>query len=137
MISGMPALGIPFDISKLEGYGQECWGIFLRCTVPLRLRSVLLFHGDTSRTLSDRENVFCIAIHSVDKDIIDEIKTHVSKCEEFKKVYAIPNFVEDQDCTLEPLPEAGRINNMGNLEKGPLLYCKMLSKQCRDKNEPR
>ena len=118
MIPGMPALGIRFDISKLEGYGQECWEIFLRCTAPLRLRSVLLFHGDTSGTLSDRENVFCIAIQSVDKNIIAEIKAHVSKCEEFKKVCAIPNLVEDQECTSEPLPEAGRINNTGNLEKG-------------------
>ena len=117
MIPNMPALGIRFDVNKLDNYGQECWEIFLQCTASLNLKSILLFHGDTANT-PDIENVFCIAVQSVDGNVIESIKKAISECDKFVDVCAEPKFVEGRDCLSEPLPEAGKINNAGCLEQG-------------------
>lgn len=119
MIPNMPALGIRFDIAKVdsidnsEGYGIESWKHFWRIINIKTLNSVFLFEGDTDAT-PDRENVFCIAIQSVNQSLLSEIKNNFYVNNDFHKVSAVPKFVEGNLVIREPLPDAGKVDSNGN-----------------------
>jgi hypothetical protein len=118
MIPGMPILGIRFDIDKLASgaYGIAAWKIFWRAVKIGKLGPMLLFEGDTSTTLNGRENVYCIAIQSIDPGVLDAVKNALEENKEFSRVASTPKFVEGEEVIYEPLPEAGRIDASGTLE---------------------
>jgi len=119
MIPNMAALGIRFDIDKIESgtYGFECWKVFWRSIDIKKISSALLFEGDTAAT-PDSENVFCIAIQSINANILRAIREALEQSAEFQKVAASPKFVEGNAVVGEPLPDAGRVNAAGNLIGG-------------------
>jgi hypothetical protein len=117
MVPGIPTLGIRFDIEKVAGgsYGFEAWKIFWGAIDPEAIRSSILFEGDTDATLRGRESVFCIAIQCAESKEIERVKAVFSQDEKFGQVAAWPRFAEGNACAFEPLPDAGRIDAMGNL----------------------
>jgi hypothetical protein len=117
MIPNMPTIGARFDIEKAGGgyYGFTCWKIVWQAINPEDIGVASLYEGDTNATLNGRENVFCIAIQSLDSGAIGRIKSALSQSEAFKQVCASPMFVEGSACAAEPLPDAGRIDAQGNL----------------------
>ena len=117
MIPNMPALGIRFDIDKVESgsYGIECWKMFWRAVDVQRLVGALLFEGDTAATLNGRENVYCIAVQSFNRAVLSEIQAALEQSAEFQKVAASPKFIEDHRVAVEPLPQAGQVDSAGNL----------------------
>lgn len=117
MLAFMPTLGIRFDIGKLASaaYGIASWKILWQVVDPQNLPGTLLFEGDTNDTLSGRENVFCIAVQSMDRSVIQSIRKALDQHEEFQRVAAWPPFVEDLAVVNEPLPDAGRIDAFGEL----------------------
>ena len=117
MIPNTPAIGIRFDIGKVDSgkYGLDCWKIFWRAVDPETIKGTLLFGGGTGATLSGREYVFCIAIQTTEESVLKAIKDALSASEEFKKVCASPMFIEGASAAAEPLPDAGRIDLNGNL----------------------
>lgn len=117
MIPNMPALGIRFDIGKIESgmYGTECWKILWRAVEPPKLGGASLFEGDTEATLKGEEGVFLIAIHSTRTSLFDEVRAALEQSPEFDEVAASPRFVEDDGVVSEPLVGAGQIDSEGNL----------------------
>jgi hypothetical protein len=117
MIPNMPAQGIRFDIGKIESgaYGIECWKVFWRAVSIERLSGTLLFEGDTTATLNGRENVYCIAVQSINTTIFDEIRVALEQSTEFKRIAASPRFVESNYVVGEPLFDAGQVDSAGNL----------------------
>lgn len=117
MIPNMPALGIRFDIGKIESgaYGYECWKVFWRAVSIEKLSGALLFEGDTAATLNGREYVYCIAVQSINTTIFDEIQVALEQSTEFKRIAASPRFVKNNHVVGEPLPDAGRVDSAGNL----------------------
>ena len=115
MISGMPALGVRFDIDKLEStmYGIAAWKIFWQAVKIERLVPVLLFEGDTLSTLNRRENVYCIAVQSFDPRVLDAIRDALDENKEFARVASTPKFVEGREVISEPLCETGQIDASG------------------------
>jgi len=117
MILNMPTIGVRFDIEKAGGgyYGFTCWKVFWQAINPEEVGVASLYEGDTAATLNDREDVFCIAVQSLDSGAIAKIKTALTENEGFKRVCANPMFVEGSSCSAEPLPDAGRIDADGNI----------------------
>lgn len=117
MIPNMPTVGVRFDIEKAGGgyYGFICWKVFWQAINPEEIGVASLYEGDTAATLNDRENVFCLAVQSLDSGAIAKIKTALTRSDAFKQVCANPMFVEGSSCVAEPLPDAGRIDAEGNL----------------------
>jgi hypothetical protein len=117
MVPSMATVGVRFDIEKVNAgfYGSVCWQIFWRAILPEDLGPALLYEGDTSATLDGRENVFCIAVQSMDSGVTAKVKGALQRSEDFRKVCAEPMFAENQACVGEPLPDAGRIDATGNL----------------------
>ena len=118
MIPGMPALGIRFDIDKLESgaYGVAAWRIFWRAVdVEGLAGGTLLFEGDSAATLNGDENVFCIAVQSMDEGLLRQIRSTLEASDEFQSMASLPGFIEDVRVTVEPLPEAGRVDAAGDL----------------------
>jgi len=114
------SLGIRFDIDKIEskssglyGYGIESWKVFWQVIDSQRLKGATLLEGDTSATLSGRENVYCIAVQA-SNDTLNEIKTTLEQSSEFQQVAASVKFIEGGDLAGEPLMEAGQVDLMGN-----------------------
>ncbi|MFA5014169.1 MAG: hypothetical protein WC549_01325 [Actinomycetota bacterium] len=117
MISNMPGIGARFDIGKVGGgyYGFTCWKIFWQAINPEEIGVASLYEGDTVATLNGRENVFCIAVQSLDSSAIAKIKEALTRSEAFKQVCAAPMFFEGSSCAVGPLLDAGRIDAAGNL----------------------
>ncbi len=117
MIPNMPTIGIRFDIEKAGGsyYGFACWKVFWQAITPQEIGVASLCEGDTAATLNGRENVFCIAVQSLDSRATAKIKAALTQSEAFNRVCANPKFVEGSSCAAEPLPDAGRIDAEGNL----------------------
>jgi hypothetical protein len=117
MIRNMPTIGVRYDIDKAGAgyYGFACWKIFWQAINPEEIGVASLYEGDTAATLNDRENVFCIAVQSLDSGATAKIKAALTRSEAFKQVCANPMFVEGSSCAAEPLPDAGRIDAEGNL----------------------
>lgn len=111
MIYNMPALGIRFNITKVESraYGIECWKVFWRAVDVKKISSTLLFGGDTNVTLNGKEYVYCIAIRSFDTVILGEIRTALEQSTEFQKIAASPGFIENVLVAREHLIDAGRL----------------------------
>lgn len=116
-LPNLPTLGIRFDITKFDSasYGIECWKIFWRCAGTKLLRVALLYEGDTSVTLNGDESVFCIAVQTMDPHMLDLVRQSFLQSQEFQKTKASPEFIEHPLAQREPLPEAGRIDALGNL----------------------
>ncbi|MDD5542334.1 MAG: hypothetical protein PHX83_04100 [Acidobacteriia bacterium] len=117
MLAFMPTLGIRFDIGKVNSaaYGIACWRIFWEAIDPRNLPATLLFEGDTKGTLNGQENVFCIALQSMDRSAVESVRTALEHHDGFQKVAAWPPFGEDMAVVNEPLPDAGRIDAFGEL----------------------
>lgn len=77
MIPNMPTIGVRFDIEKAGGgyYGFACWKVFWQAITPHEIGVASLSEGDTAATLNGRENVFCIAVQSLDNRATAKIKT--------------------------------------------------------------
>lgn len=69
-------LGILFNVAELmpSTYRAEAWKIFMRTCDPQRLAGCTLYEGETTATLAHQENVFCIAIQTLDPQVIDYVK---------------------------------------------------------------
>ena len=120
MISGKPALGIRFDIGKIESvdYGTECWKVFWRAVDIGKVAGCELYEGDTRATLYSRENVYCLALQSADRSALERARAALEKDAGFEALAASPKFVEGVSVTGEPLPEAGRVDGDGKLVGG-------------------
>lgn len=114
----MFTLGILFDIEKMDNYGIDSWKIFFR-SVGIEnladLRDSYLYEGDTIKTLNKEENVYCIAVQSVSKSLLNRIREVLEQYGEYKSVAATPMFLEDERATMELLMDAGRIDFYGNV----------------------
>jgi len=117
MVLGMPALGVRFDIDKLEtrAYGIEAWKIFWRAVKLGSLGPALLFEGDTAATLNGNENVYCIAVQSTAPGVLDAVRGALDENKEFSRVASTPKFVEGGELIAEPLCYAGQIDASGAL----------------------
>ena len=118
MISTLPALGIRFDIGKVESaaYGVACWEVIWNAVRIDTLAGALLFEGDTSSTLVGSENVFCIAVQTPDERVLESIRRALEESADFGAVAATPAFNQGRSLFGEPLVEAGRIDSEGRLE---------------------
>jgi hypothetical protein len=69
-------LGILFSIDEIpsSNYRAEAWKIFMRTCDPKRLAGSTLYEGETSDSPGLEENIFCIAIQSLDQQVIDYVK---------------------------------------------------------------
>lgn len=117
MLSDVPTIGIRFDVDKVDSgsYGIACWKIFWTAIGPAQLPGAMLFEGDTTATMEDRENVFCIAIQCLDDSIIEQVKLALIESDAFRAVCARPRFVEGDQCAAEPLPLVDQIDCAGTL----------------------
>ncbi|MCK5163114.1 MAG: HEAT repeat domain-containing protein [Desulfobacula sp.] len=117
MIPNMPTIGVRFDIEKAGGsyYGLTCWKVFWQAINPEEIGVASLYAGDTATTLNGRENVFCIAVQSLDSGATEKVKAALAQSEAFNRVCANPMFVEGTSCAAEPLQDAGRIDAEENL----------------------
>jgi len=117
MIPNMPALGIRFNVRKIESgtYGVECWKIFWRSADIHKLGGVLLYEGDIAATLDGRENVYCIVVQSMNPQILEEIRASLKQSVEFQSIAALPQFGENNRVIRFPLSEAGKVDVAGNL----------------------
>lgn len=117
MIPHMKALGVRFDVEKLdsENYGFASWKMFWHLVKPDAIKGASLFEGDTADSLAGKENVFCIAIQSDDLRMLATVRAYLSESTEFALVAANPMFAEGKGITSEPLSEAGTIDSQGDL----------------------
>jgi hypothetical protein len=110
-----PALGLLFDVSKIEtgAYGIESWKIFWRAIdiTELFVKKLLLFEGD----LAADDNIYCIGVQALDQDVLTKIKRIMEKDEEYNKIAANPCFIEGSILYKEPLPSAGILEWPGKL----------------------
>ena len=114
MISDMPALGILFNIDKLEeegSYGKDAWIIFWKTIGTNGLSTIIeLWEGDTREM-----GVFCIGIQTFDAVILQQVRSKLQQSNEFNKFAATPNFIEGTSVIKEPLVHVGRMDSNGNL----------------------
>lgn len=117
MLPNLPGLGLRFDIQKVNSavYGAQCWKIFWSAVAPKEIPAILLFEGDTAATLNGIENVYCIAIQSLDPSLLLKIRSVFEHDPEFLRFAARPLFSESNQLIAEPLVEAGQIDSNGNL----------------------
>jgi len=119
MIPNLPILGIRFDIDKMysvddsTSYGCLAWLFFLKSIDIKKYQNLMFFEGDTNAT-PDRENVYCIAIQSVNQDSLNSIKLDFKESPFFTKIVANPSFIEGQQVFAEPLVDAGKIDSQGD-----------------------
>lgn len=115
MIPGLSALGIRFDIGKINSaaYGARCWKVFWNAVQPGSLKGSLLYEGDTAGTLDARENVYCIAVQNIRKDVLDLIRRSLERHPAFLAVAPERAFLTDEHVWNEPLVEAGRVDAAG------------------------
>jgi len=120
MVSGMPAIGVRFDVGKLDSacYGIAAWKVFWRALPAGDLKRSLLFEGDTAGTCAGRESVYCIALQNSDTAVLNKVRAALSESAAFKNVCGAPLFVDGRACTSEPLVEAGKIDDSGSLVGG-------------------
>jgi len=120
MIPGMRALGIRFDIDRIDAavYGFECWRIFWQSVDVNKLAGGHLFEGDTAGTLDGNENVFCIVVQLDNQDVLSEMRNNLERNAEFQRIAAYPEFDEGSELLREPLADAGRIDVSGKLVGG-------------------
>jgi hypothetical protein len=115
MIPAFPALGIRFDIGKIESanYGFECWKVLWKAVDLQSVRGVMFSEGDTMATLNGNENVFCIGAQVLDSVTLPAIRAALESSLEFRKVSASPAFVEGPGVLREPLVDTGRVDLLG------------------------
>jgi hypothetical protein len=123
----LPTLGIRFDIDKVlveedTSYGRHCWKVVWRAVdaACLRGREVMLFDGDTRKTLQGGQtNVFCTAMQCSDATVFDGVRTALEGSEHFCKLAASPMFLENADVVGEPLMFMGAIGSNGKFAPPP------------------
>ena len=115
-----PALGIRFDIDKVDSadYGTACWKVFWRAVDTARLAGATLYEGDSAATLGGRENVYCLAVQTVDGANLAAIRAALEADPGYLQVAAQPKFIEVAALAREPLPEAGQVDASGALSGG-------------------
>ena len=112
----MAVLGILFDIDALGSsqYGMAAYRILFNHLNQLQLRGARFRDGDTRATLSRRENVYCIAIESVDPAVIAHVAERLGSatdCGLFppeKRLLRDPAVIRS-----EPLVSSGAVNDQG------------------------
>jgi hypothetical protein len=89
MNASTPTLAIRFDIDALEKkhpdvcYGEAAWGIVVAAVdFPTTRGQCSLFEGDSL----NNEYVFCIALQSSSRSVLDKIQAAVGKSSDFKDV---------------------------------------------------
>jgi sugar lactone lactonase YvrE len=115
-----PALGIRFDIDKVDSadYGTACWKVFWRAVDTARLAGATLYEGDSAATLGGRENVYCLALQTIDGANLSAIRAALESDPGYLQVAAQPKFIEVAALAREPLPEAGQVDASGALSGG-------------------
>src|SRR5262245_51765371 len=118
MFRQLAALGIRFDIGKVNDpdYGRACWKVLWRAVTPTNMPNTLLFEGDTAATNAGSENVFCIALQSVDLQVLKTVRQVLALHEPFLDVCAFPPLIDNEACTGEPLVSAGKVDHLGRFE---------------------
>jgi len=119
MLAQLPTLIVRFDISKITSaaYGFFCWKILCKAVELSRMRSSLLFEGDSSETLHGHENVFCIGFQTLVPEQLTTLQSKLLKDSEFLKFCAATPFLEGPRAHQEPLVAAGRIDAEGRLSE--------------------
>lgn len=119
MLAELPTLIVRFDINKISSaaYGFYCWKTLCKAVDVGKLRSVLLFDGDSARTLNGHENVFCIAFQTLFPEQLQDIQSKLSSHPEFLGVSSAPPFFEGPQAHQEPLVSSGRIDAAGRLSE--------------------
>ncbi len=76
-------LGILFSIDEIlsSNYRAEAWKIFMRTCDPKRLAGSTLYEGEISDSPGLEENIFCIALQSLDQQVIDYVKAAFIRCD--------------------------------------------------------
>ena len=121
MIAFWPALGVRFDIGKIESsvYGYECWKALWSAVDPAELAGAMLFEGDTAATLSGSENVFCVVFQHLDASVLENAKAKFAASPAVARIAAMPMFVEGDEVVREPLVDTGILDHAGNLGGRP------------------
>lgn len=111
------AIGIRFEIGKIHtsAYGIECWKIFWQAVDIQMLGGAWLLEGDTAATLEGRENVYCVAVQSIDAAVLTNVRSALDQSAAFEAVAASPKFVDSSRLAGEPLLDAGQVDAEGNL----------------------
>lgn len=72
-------LGILFRVHDLiqseSNYRAASWKVFMRICDPQKLANSTLYEGETNETLMDQEKVFCIAVQTLDPQVITVVKS--------------------------------------------------------------
>ena len=106
---GSPALGLLFAYSKAKS-GLDSWKLFWRVIKGQEFfAKLLLFEGD----LAEDDMVFCIGIQAIDQKVLSRIRKLFDENADFGNVAASPKFIEANDVKKEPLPQAGKIDELG------------------------
>jgi len=108
-----PALGICFDIGKINGgkYAMKCWEILWGAVAPPLIAGSLLFEGKTL----ERDDVYCLGFQNRDARRIELLVSTLEKNAEFLKFCADPGFFSGETVMRQPLVSAGEINAAGSI----------------------
>lgn len=107
-------LEVRFDIDRLEqlsgspAYGPQAWRVFWTAVDASRLSAARLRDGDTAKTLSHQENVFCIEVRT-SPAAVQEAKQMLARSLTFREVAADPPLLDADVPNPDPLVEAGHV----------------------------
>jgi hypothetical protein len=107
-------IGVLFDINELGGgfYGGKAQKIMMMNLNPGLLKGAILKVGDTRKTLSGHEKVFCIALYNCD---VEYVKKSIGLLTDKGLLIGDLRFVESSNLKQEPLNLVGSIDQFGRL----------------------
>ncbi len=111
MIPNMPTIGVRFDTAKMNAatHAADAWEAFWRAVDPAAIAGALLFDGGVA------DNVFCIAVQSIDGDVLEGVEQAVSASMECRSICAAPMFAKGDAIASEPLNSVGSVDAAGGL----------------------
>lgn len=108
-------IGILFKTDNLNeaDYQQRAWQIFMMACDPLRLSGSTLYDGEISETRMSPEDVFCIAVQTQDRQLIQYLKTVFMSSDAPGLTSREQRFIERGVTLRYPLSIRGRIDAGG------------------------
>lgn len=108
-------IGILYDISELGSgfYGYSAYKLFFDAIDPHRVAISTIYDGDTSETLSGKENVYCITVQSMEKATIDYIRSTMLVRNDKGLLPVEKRLIEGNITQKHPLVMSGQIDGNG------------------------